>query len=386
MNPPTVFGHARRDDFLLAPGITPLNHGAYGGTPKVVLAACERWRATTEADPSTFFRRDLPGLLRQAADRVAAFLGGRGPDWVFVENATVGLNAVIAAHPLQPGDEVVCLSQVYGAVGNTLRLHAERVGAKVVKVQVPVPFTDPEPLLARLRAALNGRTRLAVLDHVSSGGATVFPAAAMVAVCREAGVPVAIDGAHAPGMLALDVPAIGADYWIGNLHKWAFAARGTAVLWTAPQRQAALHPVTISHYLGLGYNAEFDYYGTRDNSSWLASGTAIDYLEGLGAAAVRAHNDALADQAGRMLAEAWGSELSAAAPFRASMAAVRMPHGAGGDRQAARALSTRLTEQHGITLGVLVMEDGLWLRVSAQVYNELSDYEGIARIGRDLRP
>jgi isopenicillin-N epimerase len=275
---------------------------------------------------------------------------------------------------------------VYGAIGNTLRFHAERAGARVVKVQVPVPFTDPEPLLAALRAALNGRTRLAVLDHVTSAGATVLPAAAMAKACREAGVPVAIDGAHALGMLDLDVPAVGADYYVGNLHKWAFAARGAAVLWAAPERQGALHPVALSHYLGQGFTAEFDYYGTRDNSAWLAAPAALEYLQALGPAAVRSHNNALADQAGRMLAEAWGSELSAAAEFRASMASVRLPNGRGGDRQAGRRLATRLTNEHGITLGVLTMEDGLWIRVSAQVYNELSDYEGIARLGRNLQP
>ena len=380
-----LFGHHRRADFLLAPGIDHINHGAYGGTPKVVLAECDRWRDAMEADPSTFFRRDLPGHLRRAASRVAGFLGGRGEDWVFVENATAGINAVIGSLTLEAGDELVCLSQVYGAVGNSLRFHADRVGASVVKVPVQVPFTDAERLVASLRATLGKRTRLVVLDHVTSAGATVMPLEALVAVCREAGVPVAIDGAHAVGMLPLDVPAIGADYYVGNLHKWVFAARGTGVLWCAPERQAALHPVSLSHYLGQGFTAEFDYSGTRDNSAWLAAPAGIDYIAGFGADAMRAHNNALADAAGRMLAEAWGSDISAAAPFRASMAAVRLPNGKGGDRAAARRLAARLTEEHGITLGVMVMEGGLWIRVSAQVYNELSDYRRIAEIGAGLK-
>ncbi|HSH91867.1 MAG TPA: aminotransferase class V-fold PLP-dependent enzyme [Ramlibacter sp.] len=384
--PPSTppFGHQRLGDFILAPGIDHLNHGAYGATPKVVLAACDRWREVMEADPSTFFRRDLPGHLRHAAARVAGFLGGKGEDWVFVENATAGINAIIASLRLEAGDELVCLSQVYGAVGNALRYHAERAGARVVKVQVPVPFTDPEPLLASLRAAVGKRTRLVVLDHVTSAGATVLPVAEMAAICRDVGSPVAIDGAHALGMLPLDVPALGVDYYVGNLHKWAFAARGAGALWCAPERQKDLHPVSISHYLGQGFNAEFDYSGTRDNSAWLAAPAALDYLEGLGAEAMRAHNNALADAAGRMLSEAWGSEISAAAPYRASMAAVRLPGSEGGDRTAARALATRLTNEHGITLGVLVMEGKLWIRVSAQVYNDLADYERIAGLGAKL--
>ena len=378
------FGHARRGDFRLADGIDHLNHGSYGATPRVVLDAAREWQARMEADPSTFFRRDLPGLVRQAAGRVAAFLGGRGEDWAFVENATSGLNAVIASLLLQPGDELLCLSQVYGAVGNALRHHAERAGARVVAIDVPVPFVDPAPLLENLAAALGPRTRLACFDHITSAGATISPIREMAALCRERGVPVAIDGAHAPGQIALDVPALGVDWYVGNLHKWAFAAKGTAVIWCAPERQAALHPTAISHALGQSFTAEFDYTGTRDNSAWLAVPAALDYLDGLGAEAVRAHNAALAREAGAMLVEAWGSEAAAAPEFCGSMVSVRLPRGTGGDRVAARALAARLNEAHGITAGVMVLEGGLWIRVSAQIYNEIGDYRRLAAIGKTL--
>src|SRR5712691_3674168 len=138
-----------------------------------------------EADPSTFFRRDLPGLLRQSADRVAAFLGGKGIDWAFVENATAGLNAIIASLVPAPGDELLCLSQVYGAIGNALRYHAGRSGARLVSVGVPVPFTDPAPLLDAIAAAIGPRMRLAVFDHVTSAGAIVLPVREMAALCHE---------------------------------------------------------------------------------------------------------------------------------------------------------------------------------------------------------
>jgi isopenicillin-N epimerase len=379
------FGRARRADFLLAEGVAPLNHGAYGATPRIVLAASDRWRAQMEADPSTFFRRDLPRLLRAAAARVAGFLGGRGEDWAFVENATTGMNAIIESVPLQQGDELLCLSQVYGAVGNTLRFRAERTGARVVSVPVPVPFADPAPLLASLKAAITPRTRLAAFDHVTSPGAIVLPVREMIALCRRAGVPVAIDGAHAAGMLPLHVPELGADWYVTNLHKWAFAPRGTAVIWCAPARQDTLHPVAISHYLGQGFNAEFDYSGTRDNSPWLASGAALDYYESLGGEALRAHNNALANEAGELLAKAWGSPRAALPPYCGSMAAVALPGAPRGNRLEARALATRLTEEHGFTLGVMVLDGGLWIRVSAQVYNEIGEYERLADVGRKIR-
>jgi isopenicillin-N epimerase len=378
------FGHARLADFTLADGILHLNHGSYGAAPRVVTDAAQVWRERMEADPTTFFRDELPGATRAAAARVAAFLGGRAEDWAFLENATQGTNAIIASLKLEPGDELICLSQVYNAVNNTLRHYAERAGARVVTIPVPVPFTDPEPLLAALAAAIGPRTRLASFDHISSAGAVVFPIREMAALCRAHGVPVAVDGAHAPGQLALDVPSLGVDWYVGNLHKWAFAARGTAVIWCAPERQAALHPVSISHHLGQGFAAEFDFSGTRDSSPWLAVPEALDYLAALGPEAVRAHNDALAREAGEMLADAWNSEIAASSAFLASMASVRLPGVTASDRTAARRIARHLREAHNMSMGVMVIDGGVWLRVSAQIYNELDDYRPLAEIGRIL--
>jgi isopenicillin-N epimerase len=378
------FGHVRLADFSLAPDVAHLNHGSYGAAPRVVTDAAQVWRERMEADPTSFFRDDLPGATRDVAARVAGFLGGRSEDWGFLENATQGTNAIIASLRLEPGDELLCLSQVYNAVGNTLRHYGERAGARIVTVPVPVPFIDPEPLFAALKAAIGPRTRLATFDHISSAGAVVFPVREMAAICRKRGVPVAIDGAHAPGQLPLDVPGLGVDWYVGNLHKWAFAARGTAIIWCAPERQAALHPVSISHYLGQGFAAEFDFSGTRDSSAWLAVPEALDYLTTLDPEAVHAHNNALAREAGEMLADAWGSEIAAAPEFTAAMASVRLPGVTAADRTAARRIARHLREAHNISAGVMMIAGGVWLRVSAQIYNELDDYRPLVAIGRRL--
>jgi isopenicillin-N epimerase len=378
------FGHVRLADFSLAPDVAHLNHGSYGAAPRVVTDAAQVWRERMEADPTSFFRDDLPGATRDVAARVAGFLGGRSEDWGFLENATQGTNAIIASLRLEPGDELLCLSQVYNAVGNTLRHYGERAGARIVTVPVPVPFIDPEPLFAAMKAAIGPRTRLATFDHISSAGAVVFPVREMAAICRKRGVPVAIDGAHAPGQLPLDVPGLGVDWYVGNLHKWAFAARGTAIIWCAPERQAALHPVSISHYLGQGFAAEFDFSGTRDSSAWLAVPEALDYLTTLDPEAVHAHNNALAREAGEMLADAWGSEIAAAPEFTAAMASVRLPGVTAADRTAARRIARHLREAHNISAGVMMIAGGVWLRVSAQIYNELDDYRPLVAIGRRL--
>lgn len=378
------FGHARLADFSLAKGVAHLNHGSYGAAPRVVTDAAQVWRERMEADPTSFFRDELPSATRAAIKRVAGFLGGRAEDWAFLENATQGTNAIIASLKLEPGDELICLSQVYNAVGNTLRHYGERAGARIVIVPVPVPFTDPAPVLAALKSAIGPRTRLATFDHISSAGAVVFPIREMAAICRERGVPVAIDGAHVPGQLPLDVPSLGVDWYVGNLHKWAFAARGTAVIWCAPERQAALHPVSISHYLGQGFAVEFDFSGTRDSSAWLAVPEALDYLAPLDPEAVHAHNNALAREAAEMLADAWDSEIAAVPRFSAAMASVRLPGVTAADRTAARRIARHLRETYGISAGVMTIDGGVWLRVSAQIYNEIDDYRPLTAIGRTL--
>jgi isopenicillin-N epimerase len=265
-----------------------------------------------------------------------------------------------------------------------LRYHAERAGARLISIPVPVPFSDPQPLLDAIEAAIGPHTRLALFDHITSAGAVVLPVREVAAICRARGVPVAIDGAHAPGQLPLDVPALGVDWYVGNLHKWAFAPKGTAVIWCAPERQAALHPVAISHYLGQGFTAEFDYSGTRDNSGWLAVPAALDYLAALDPEAMRAHNNALAREAAEMLCDAWGSEIAASPAFGAAMASVRLPGSAGADRAAGRQIVRLLSENHGITTAVMALDDALWLRVSAQIYNELADYEPLAELAPRL--
>jgi isopenicillin-N epimerase len=377
------FGHRRLGDFGLANGIDHLNHGGYGATPRLVLEAGEAARLAMEADPTTFFRCELPDRLRNAAARIADFLGGRSEDWAFVENATAGLNAVIASLNVAPGDELLCLSQVYGAVANTLRYHADRRGARVVVVPVPVPFEDIAPLLAALEAAIGPKTRLACFDHITSAGAAIIPIAELAAICRRHDVPVLVDGAHAPGQVPVDVPKLGVDWYIGNLHKWAFAAKGTAVIWCAPEHQAELHPIAISHQLGQGFTAEFDYSGTRDNSNWLAAPAALDYFDGLGREAVYAHNKTLSEAACDLLAARWGTEAAASPRFRAAMTSVRLPGGRRGDHQAAQRVAERLRRE-GITVAVMLLDGGLWIRVSAQIYNEIGDYQRLAEIGARL--
>ena len=205
-----------RDAFLLEPGAAHLNHGSYGATPRVVLAAAEAWRHRLELQTGRFMQRELPGLLRKAASRLAAFLGARGEDLVFVDNATAGVNTVLRSLEFKPGDELLTTSHVYGAVRKAMHHVAMHAGAAVIEVPVPFPIASEDEIVTAVTQRFSAKTRLLVLDHITSPTALILPIARLAAAAKARGIAVLVDGAHAPGSLALDIPALGVDAYVGT--------------------------------------------------------------------------------------------------------------------------------------------------------------------------
>ena len=380
-NPPSC--RVSREEWLLDPEVAFLNHGSFGATPRAVLAEQDRWRALMERRPTHFMDRELPAALRAAAARLAAFVGARAEDLVFVENATAGCNAVLRSLSFAPGDEILVTDHGYPAVRKAAEYVAGRVGACVVEAAVPFPLAEAAQIVAAVSSRLGPRTRLAIFDHITSPTAVIFPVSELTALCRAAGVPVLIDGAHAPGMLSLDVPSIGADWYTGNCHKWLMAPKGSAFLWTAPERQADTHPLVISHGYGQGFTAEFDWVGTRDPSAWLSVPAAIDFHERLGGARLRERNAALAREQAMMLARTWATERGAPDALTASMAAVRLPPHEPATAERALELRRKLFDDHRIEVPVTAFAGALWARISVHAYNRPADY---ARLAACFRP
>ncbi|MBI3706661.1 MAG: aminotransferase class V-fold PLP-dependent enzyme [Proteobacteria bacterium] len=374
------FGRAIRDRFFLEDGIAFLNHGAYGATPRAVLAAADEWRRRMEAQPARFMQRELPGALRRAAAALGAFVGARGEDLVFVDNATTGVNAVLRSLALGAGDEVSTTTHVYGAVRMPLRHVCAAAGARLVEADVPFPLGSEDEIYSAVAAALTSRTRLLVIDHVTSSTALIFPVARLVALARSRGVRVLIDGAHAPGMLDLDIAALGCDFYVGNCHKWLFAPKGCGFLWAARDGRDRLHPAVISHGYGKGFLAEFDWTGTRDHSAWLAVVAALEFIARFGAAEIRAHNHDLLLRAARLLGDAWGTPAGGPPSMLGSMATIRLPLPQEATQANAVALHARLFERHGVEVPIVPFAGALWARISAQIYNDLDDYRRLAEI------
>jgi isopenicillin-N epimerase len=235
-------------------------------------------------------------------------------------------------------------------------------------------------LLRAVASRLNIRTKLAIFDHVASHSALVLPVAALTRLAHEAGAHVMIDGAHAPGMLPLDVPAIGAEWYVGNLHKWYFAPRSCGLLWAAKAVQAMTRPLAISHGYGQGFRAEFEWTGTRDVTAALAAPAALDFHARLGGAELMARNTALAREAGVLLARRWGTELTGPIGSLAAMATVRLPLLGVQNEARAGELMRELSERHHIAAAVVLLAGALWIRICAQAYNEPRDYERLAAL------
>ncbi|HET7618798.1 MAG TPA: aminotransferase class V-fold PLP-dependent enzyme, partial [Vicinamibacterales bacterium] len=319
-----------------------------------------------------------PTRIREAARAVARFLRAGEDDVVFVDNATAGANTVLRSFPLAAGDEILVTDHTYGAVLNAARFIAARRGATVKVVEVPYPRFDAEDLLSRIDAAIGPKTRLLLVDHITSGSAIVLPVAAIAARCRAKGVAVLVDGAHAPGAIPLDVPSLGVDYYVGNLHKWAQAPQSSAILWASADRQPDLHPLVVSWDIGRGYAAEFDMVGTRDPTPWLAAPEGIRFLEDLGFDEVCRANHDLACEASRLLGARWGTSFEVPEAHVGTMVSVPAPDRFAADPTTANRLRDALLDMHLIEVHAHAAFGRVWVRVSAQVYNELADVERLA--------
>jgi isopenicillin-N epimerase len=328
------------------------------------------------------------------------FVGAQPDDLAFVSNATNGVNAVLASLRFEAGDELLTTDHEYNAVRNVMQHVARRDGARVVTAEVPFPIGSADEVVEAVLSCVTPRTRLAILDHVTSATALVLPVARLVAELAERGIDTLVDGAHAPGMLDLRVEELGAAYYAGNLHKWACAPKGAGFLWVRRDRQVLVRPLAISHGANSPrldrsrFRLEFDWTGTTDPTAWLAVPAAIEFgarlLDG-GWAALRARNRALVLEARDLVSAALSQEAAAPDDMIGCMASIPLPW----ERTpgAVQGVDLYGDAVHGALLeaGLQTMitpwpqrpEAGSWrrlIRLSAAAYNDRAQFERLAAI------
>jgi isopenicillin-N epimerase len=380
--PPQPLRDTLAAEWMLDSDVLFMNHGCFGARPRAVSEAQQRWRARIEANPVALVDRGRDSLLAPAKATVGRFLGASPGNFGFMSNATGAINAVLRSLTWTEGDEILTLNHVYNAVRMSMRFIAERWGARAVETPLPLPLRSPQQVVDAYAAAITPRTKLVIVDHITSPTAVVIPVAEIIALCEERGVDVLVDGAHAPGMVELDVESLGAAYYAGNLHKWACAPMGAAFLWVRPDRQQGIHGLTISHFYGEGVAAELFWQGTRDVTPWLCAADAIEYMAALpgGWESVRRHNHAMAVWVQAMLCERWGVEPATPSDgsMIGSMTTVPLPQRARERFESALALQGRLYAEERIEVPVIDWDGCWWIRPSCQVYNTPEQYERLA--------
>jgi isopenicillin-N epimerase len=368
--------------FPLKEGAVYLNHGGFGVAPREVMAARAAILREIEEAPSPFFTHDYRGKWNSTAACVAVRLGVAPDSLALVDNVTDGINAVLRAVALKSGDEILTTSLTYGAIDLAAEHTARRYAATVVRMPIPFPNPSPARCLAALHAALTPRTKIAILDHVTSSTALVLPIAEMTRICRERGSAVLVDGAHVPGNVPFDISAIAADWYVANLHKWYFVPRSCGFLWAAPDRRGGLVPNVLSWEIKREFPHSFEWTGTRDPSPWLSIPHAFAFMDRFGEEKVRAHNHGLVRQGMALLTNAWKVRVDTPDSMIGSMALVPLPDGMPytTDEESRIRLQKRLWDGFGVETNPSFAASGtIWLRFSAQIYNSLADYEKLAR-------
>ena len=378
--------------WTLDSGVTHINHGSFGATPIEVLDVQSGLRAQMEANPVGFMLHDYQPLLEESRAAVGDFVGAGVDGLVFVPNATYGVNSVLRSLEgvLRPGSEIVVTNQTYNACRNAADFIADRIGASVVVADVPFPVASPSEVVESILGVVTDRTRLVMLDHVTSPTGAIWPVAEITAAL-EPEIPVLIDGAHAPGMLDLDIETIGASFYTANCHKWMCSPKGAAFLWVAERHREYTRAVSISHGYndgwpgsGSSFHAQFDWTGTDDPTARLSVGSAIEVMSNHrddGWEGVRRSNHELVLEGRDIIANVLDTPPPLPNDMLGSIAALALPAPMTADDSIFDELMVDLHHKWKIEVPVFAWPEppNRVIRISAQQYNTVADYERLAK-------
>jgi isopenicillin-N epimerase len=381
----------------LDPDVVFLNHGSFGACPLRVLERQQEFRAEMEREPVEFLYRRFEPRIDEAREALGRFVGANADDIAFVPNATTGVNTVLRSLTFSPGDELLTTDHEYNACRNVLNFVSERSGAKVVVAAVPFPLSSETDVVDAVLSAVTGRTRLLLIDHVTSATGIVFPLEPLLRTLTDRGIDTLIDGAHAPGMLPLGLEDLGAAYYTGNCHKWMCTPKGSAFLHVRRDRQHLLRPLAVSHGASSPrtdrsrFRLEFDFCGTDDPTPFLCIPDAIAFFEKVvpgGWVEVRSLNRSLALRGRAILQDALSIPPPAPEEMLGSLAAVPLPPRLDGvdlPPMSLDPMAKHLFEAHRIETLVSVWPRSpeRVLRVSAQLYNDETQFQTLARAVRE---
>jgi isopenicillin-N epimerase len=370
--------------WLLDKDIHFLNHGSFGATPIVILNYQQSLRERIENEPVRFLARELEGLLDEARSQLADFIVADADDLAFLPNATVGVNTVLRSLNFEPDDEIFITNHTYNACRNAAEFIAQRSKAKIVVACIPFPLDSPQQIIEAILEKVSPKTKLALLDHVTSPTALIFPIEDLIRELTHRGVDTLVDGAHAPGFVPLNLRSLGATYYAANCHKWLCATKGAAFLYVRKDKQTDIRPLTISHGANSPrqersrFRLEFDWMGTVDPTPYLCVPETIRFMESLlegGWSALQMRNRELALAARQILCDTLGVAIPCPDEMIGSMASIPL----GNVPLSWDVLQAKLLDEFKIEVPIVPWIDGsCFVRISAQLYNRLEQYQYLA--------
>lgn len=368
-----------RELFPLDPYVAHLNHGSFGSVPHIVRQHRRRLQDEHDANPMRLVTGDLWTRVAAARDQAATFLGAEPGICALVNNATYGAALALNTLDLVPGDEIVVTDHGYHAVSLAVEDLSRRKGIKIVEASVDLEASVPSTVDA-IAGRISERTKLVIVDEISSPTARLHPIREIVAAVRQSGVPILIDAAHTPGMLPRPLSGVDPDFWVGNLHKWAFAPGGTALFRASAHWKDRLNPLVVSHGHTLGFPHNIEQQGTHDYTSWLAAPTGLTLFDRYGQREIQQHNASLAAHGQRVIGAALGLT-SAELPDPGegiSMRVIPLPEDLVTDSESGFALRQRIADELATEVAINYWRGRGLLRVSAQIYNRPEEYERLA--------
>jgi isopenicillin-N epimerase len=362
------------EKWMLDPTISYINHGSFGARLREVYEFQQELKAELERSPVDFLLRQ-GYRLEEARNVVAGFLGADIDGFGFVDNATTGIGCAIQDIELESGDEILVTDHVYNGVRQLLKHKASYSNCSYREIEIGLTITNNGQIIEKVESAITSATKVLVIDHVASATSIVFPVKEIIKICRNKGVFVIVDGAHAPGMLDLNICDLNPDWYVGNLHKWVCAPLGAGFIWASKEQRANTHPMTISHPYLEGYKREFEWQGTKDITPWLSSSEAVKIWQEVGWEEIRKHNHELATWMQLTLVQEFGvTEVSALdGSMIGNMATVRLPDWCPNNMDSCLLFMNELFTKYQIEVPVFEFQGNAVIRVSAQLYSAKSD-------------
>jgi isopenicillin-N epimerase len=387
---PAPMNNLSESIWLLDDRIHFLNHGSFGATPRAILNYQQSLRERLESEPVRFLARELEGLLDIARSQLADFLGADADNLAFISNATIGVNTILRSLIFEPDDEILITNHTYNACRNAIQFVVHRTGVKIVVAYLPFPLTSPQQIVEAILDKVSPKTKLALLDHVTSPTALIFPIETLVTELTRRGIDTLVDGAHAPGFVPLNLRFLGAAYYTANCHKWLCAPKGAAFLYVRKDKQDSIRPLAISHGANSTrtnrsrFRLEFDWMGTDDPTAYLCVPEAIRLMGSLlpgGWPALRERNRKLALEARRILGETLEVTMPCPDEMVGSMASIPL----GKIPLSWELFQAKLMEEFQIEVPIVPwVDESCLLRISAQFYNRLDQYQYLAEVLKSL--